>query len=251
MVEKRGDDVKHIRVKVENLEFSYRIRHAATKSLKQSFINSIKRLDSDVHINAIYGINFDLFQGEVLGIVGRNGAGKSTLLKILAGVLPPSSGSLHTSGRIAPLIELGAGFNLELTGAENIVLFGVMLGNSRKEMSRKVDEIAEWAGLTTQINLPARTYSTGMLSRLGFAVVTFQPCEMLIIDEVLSVGDADFQKKSLNRIKELIAGGTSAILVSHDAVTIKEHCSRVMWLDQGRQVMIGPPSQVMNAYQPT
>ena len=238
-------------ITAENLHFSYRIRHAAANSLKQSFINAVKGLESDVHIQAVKNLNFDLFHGEVLGLVGRNGAGKSTLLKILAGVLPLSSGLLEVNGRIAPLIELGAGFNPELTGEENIILFGVMLGNSRKHMESRVHEIAEWADLGGHIHLPVRTYSTGMLSRLGFSVATFQRCDLLIIDEVLSVGDSNFRKKSHSRIQELIRSGASAILVSHDAETIIKECSKVMWLDQGAQVMIGSPEEVMNAYQST
>jgi ABC-type polysaccharide/polyol phosphate transport system ATPase subunit len=141
-------------------------------------------------------------QGDVLGIIGNNGAGKSTLLKVLAGILPPTSGAVRVEGQIAPLIELGAGFNLELTGVENIVLFGVLLGNPKKLMVDNVPEIAAWAGLTESIHLPIRTYSTGMLSRLGFAIATFRRSELLIIDEALSVGDQDFQLKSKKRIDE-------------------------------------------------
>ena len=235
-------------VQVEDLKFSYRIRHASARSLKQVFIDTSKGIKSDIHVTAINGINFELREGEVLGIVGNNGAGKSTLLKLISGILPPSSGVVRVRGRVAPLIELGAGFNVELTGAENIVLFGVLLGNRKKIMEEKVATIADWAGLTESINLPIRTYSTGMLSRLGFAVATFEQSELLIIDEVLSVGDIDFQVKSMKRIDELISAGEVTILVSHDLNLIEAKASKVLWLEHGKQVMLGNPKEVIDAY---
>ena len=240
--------MRNLIVNVENVSFSYRIKHASAKSLKQAAINTLMRNDSDVIIKALHEISFQIRSGEVLGIIGRNGAGKSTLLKLLAGILPPTSGSIKTVGKIAPLIELGAGFSPELTGRENIELFGVLLGNSRKVMREKTFGIAQWAGLTEQIDLPIRTYSTGMLARLGFSVATFQPSELLIIDEVLSVGDTDFQSKSLSRVEELISGGEATILVSHDLQLILERSSRVLWLDHGRQMMFGKPDEVISAY---
>jgi ABC-2 type transport system ATP-binding protein len=235
-------------VEVKNLHFSYKIRHANTRSLKQAFINTVKGTKSDIDVSAINGINFELCSGEVLGIVGRNGAGKSTLLKLIAGVVPPSSGRVRVRGRIAPLIELGAGFNPELTGAENIVLFGVLLGNTRKAMEENVPIIAEWAGLTESINLPIRTYSTGMQSRLGFAIATFKQNELLIVDEVLSVGDAEFQRKSMVRIDELISAGEATILVSHDLKLVEKKATKILWLEQGRQVMFGNTREVIDAY---
>jgi ABC-type polysaccharide/polyol phosphate transport system ATPase subunit len=235
-------------VLVENLTFNYRIRHAGARSLKQAFINTVKGIKSDIYVEAITEINFKLSQGEVLGIVGNNGAGKSTLLKLLSGILPPTSGAIKVRGRIAPLIELGAGFNPELTGAENIVLFGVLLGNTKAKMEENLTAIANWAGLTEAIHLPIRTYSTGMLSRLGFAVATFQQCDLLIIDEVLSVGDADFQVKSMSRMEELISKGEATILVSHDLNLVAERATKVLWLDHGKQMMFGDPKEVIDAY---
>jgi ABC-2 type transport system ATP-binding protein len=240
--------MKSIVVKVEDLHFEYRVKHGNAKSLKQAFINKIKRIESDVLVHAVNGISFSLGKGEILGIVGKNGAGKSTLLKLLAGILPQTSGVVHVDGRVAPLIELGAGFNQELTGTENIILFGVLLGNSRKLMNESVAEISAWAGIGDSINLPVRTYSTGMLSRLGFAVATFQSSELLIIDEVLSVGDSDFQRKSLKRVEDLISEGEAAILVSHDLKLIEERSTKVLWLEQGKQIMLGNPSEVINEY---
>jgi len=216
--------------------------------LKQVFINTIKGVKSDVYVSAISGIEFELDKGEVLGVIGKNGAGKSTLLKLISGILPPTSGTVKVNGRIAPLIELGGGFNLELTGAENIILFGMLLGYDRTLMESQLSNIAVWAGLSEFIDLPLRTYSTGMLSRLGFAVATFQQRELLIIDEVLSVGDGEFQIKSLKRMNELISEGEATILVSHDLQMIENRCTKVLWLEHGKQVMIGNPRQVIDAY---
>lgn len=235
-------------VRIEKASFSYTIKQASAKSLKQTFINKLKHVKSDVVISALHEISFELRSGEVLGVIGRNGAGKTTLLKLLAGILPPSDGTVEVAGRIAPLIELGAGFSPELTGEENIELFGALLGNSRRVMREKNREIADWAGLTEQIKLPIRTYSTGMLARLGFSVATFQPSQLLIIDEVLSVGDSEFQKKSLLRVEELIAGGEATILVSHDLQLVQERATKVLWLEKGNQIMLGNPKEVIDAY---
>jgi ABC-type polysaccharide/polyol phosphate transport system ATPase subunit len=146
------------------------------------------------------------------------------------------------------MLELGAGFNPELSGEENILLFGVLLGNRTKEMRAKVNEIAEWAGLTEQIKLPMRTYSTGMVARLGFAVATFQRSDVLIVDEILGVGDAEFQQKSKARMLELISHGEATILVSHDLTTLEKLATKVLWLDRGQQKMLGPTKEVLDAY---
>ena len=201
-----------------------------------------------MNIHALKGVNFELFEGEVLGIIGKNGAGKSTLLKLIAGILPPTSGKVIVQGKISPLIELGAGFNSELTGEENVLLFGVLLGHSKKVMKDNLDKIATWAGLTAVMKLPLRTYSTGMRSRLGFAIATFQESELLIIDEVLSVGDSEFQRKSLSRIQQLMELGEAAIIVSHDLHLIEERTTKVLWLENGCQIMMGNPKEVVDAY---
>jgi ABC-type polysaccharide/polyol phosphate transport system ATPase subunit len=238
-------------VKLEGVSFTYRIRHGAANSLKQTFINLVKGIDSDIKISALHNINFELGRGEILGIIGKNGSGKSTLLKVIAGILPPSAGLIEVSGSVAPLIELGAGFNPELTGAENIELFGVLLGEDRKTMQRDLQSISDWAALTHVINLPIRTYSTGMLSRLGFSVATHRSCDLLIIDEVLSVGDGEFQLKSLIRIDELMRAGEATILVSHDLNLIQERATKVLWLQGGQQIMLGNPKEVIDAYRQT
>jgi ABC-2 type transport system ATP-binding protein len=238
-------------IEVSNVDLNYVIRHGRASTLKEAAISAIKRINLDITVGALKDINFTVDRGEVLAIVGHNGAGKSTLLKILSRVLPPTNGVVKVNGSVAPMLELGAGFNPELSGEDNILLFGVLLGNSTKEMKSKVTEIAEWAGLTEQIQLPLRTYSSGMMARLAFAVATFQKTDVLIIDEILGVGDADFQIKSRARMMELIGHGEATILVSHDPTTVESLATKVLWLDHGRQKMFGTTKEVMDAYRQT
>jgi ABC-type polysaccharide/polyol phosphate transport system ATPase subunit len=235
-------------IEVTNVDLNYVIRHGRASTIKEAAISAIKHINLDITVNALQDINFTVDRGEVLAIVGHNGAGKSTLLKILSRVLPPTNGVVKVNGSVAPMLELGAGFNPELTGEENILLFGVLLGNSIKDMESKSIEIADWAGLTDHIKLPLRTYSSGMVARLAFAVATFQKSDVLIIDEILGVGDADFQKKSRTRILDLIGDGEATILVSHDLSAVEELATKVLWLDHGRQVALGPTQEVLDAY---
>jgi ABC-type polysaccharide/polyol phosphate transport system ATPase subunit len=243
-----GDDVtKHV-IEVENVGLNYVIRHGRATTLKEAAISTIKGDNLDITVSALTDISFTVDQGEVLAIIGHNGAGKSSLLKLIARILPPTSGTVKVNGSVAPMLELGAGFNPELSGEENILLFGVLLGNRTKEMRAKVEEIAEWAGLTEQIKLPLRTYSTGMVARLGFAVATFQRSDVLIVDEILGVGDAEFQEKSKAKMKDLIASGEATILVSHDLSTVESLATKVLWRDHGNQKMLGQTAEVLNAY---
>ena len=235
-------------IEVTNVDLNYVIRHGRASTIKEAAISAIKRINLDITVNALKDINFTVNRGEVLAIVGHNGAGKSTLLKILSRVLPPTQGVVKVNGSVAPMLELGAGFNPELSGEENILLFGVLLGNSIKDMESKSIEIADWAGLTDHIRLPLRTYSSGMVARLAFAVATFQKSDVLIIDEILGVGDADFQRKSLTRILNLIDDGEATILVSHDLSAVEELATKVLWLDHGRQMALGPTQEVLDAY---
>jgi ABC-type polysaccharide/polyol phosphate transport system ATPase subunit len=235
-------------VEVDSVSFTYTIRNGRATKLKDAALNSIRGISSDVKVNALSEVSFNVKEGEVLAIVGRNGAGKSTLLKILAKVLPPLNGVIRINGAISPMIELGAGLDPELTGAENIVLFGVLIGNSTKSMKSRINEIAQWAGLEEHIHLPLRTYSTGMVARLGFAVSTFKKVELLIIDEVFAVGDRDFQKKSAKRMHQLISEGQATVLVSHDLELVSKLATKVLWLDHGKQVALGSPSEVLDAY---
>lgn len=243
-----GNDVMDNVAEIKNVSFNYKLRHSNAYSLKQTVINSLKGISSDLEICALKDINFNIAHGEVLGVIGSNGAGKSTLVKLIAGILPPSKGHVQINGSIAPLIELGVGFNHELTCRENIELTGVLLGNRRKEMKNVTERIADWAGLTDYLDLPVRTFSTGMAAKLAFAIATFKRSELLIVDEALSVGDQAFQSKSLKRMEQLISEGEAAILISHDLSVISTRATRVLWLEQGRQVMFGNPEKVIDAY---
>jgi ABC-2 type transport system ATP-binding protein len=243
-----GDDVTSHVIEVQNVDLKYVIRHGRATTLKEAAISAIKGINLDITVDALTDISFTVDRGEVLAIIGHNGAGKSSLLKLIARVLPPTSGVIKVNGSVAPMLELGAGFNPELSGEENILLFGVLLGNRTKEMQSRVADIAEWAGLTEHIKLPLRTYSTGMVARLGFAVATFRESDVLIIDEILVVGDAEFQEKSKEKIKNLIADGEATILVSHDLNSVESLATKVLWLDHGRQIMLGNPTEVLDAY---
>ena len=235
-------------IEVKNVDLNYVIRHGRATTLKEAAISAISGVNLDITVNALTDISFTVDRGEVLAIIGHNGAGKSSLLKLIARVLPPTSGVVKVRGSVAPMLQLGAAFNPELSGEENILLFGVLLGNRTKEMQSRVKEIAEWAGLTEQIRLPLRTYSTGMIARLGFAVATFRKSDVLIIDEILGVGDTQFQEKSKARMKDLIANGEATILVSHDLQTVESLASKVLWLNHGKQIMLGNTAEVLDAY---
>ncbi len=248
MGEVSGDDVTSRVIEIQNVDLKYVIRHGRATTLKEAVISAIKGINLDITVNALTDISFTVDRGEVLAIIGHNGAGKSSLLKLIARVLPPTSGVVKVNGTVAPMLELGAGFNPELSGEENILLFGVLLGNRTKEMQSRVADIAQWAGLTEQIKLPLRTYSTGMVARLGFAVATFQKSDVLILDEILGVGDAGFQEKSQAKMRDLIAHGEATILVSHDLGTIESLATKVLWLDHGKQVMLGDTLEVLDAY---
>lgn len=235
-------------VEFQNVNLKYVIRHGRATTLKETAISAIKGINLDITVNALSDINFTVDRGEVLAIIGHNGAGKSSLLKLIARVLPPTSGVVKVYGSVAPMLELGAGFNPELSGEENTILFGVLLGNRIKEMESRVAEIAEWAELTEKIKLPLRTYSTGMVARLGFAIATFQKSDVLIVDEILGVGDSEFQEKSKLKMRDLIAHGEATILVSHDLTTVESLATKVLWLDHGKQVMLDETVKVLDAY---
>lgn len=207
-----------------------------------------KRIEIDT-LRALNGISLDIPEGESFGIIGHNGAGKSTLLKVISGVIKPNEGNIHVRGRIAPLIELEAGFDLELTGRENIYLNASILGFSRKEIDRKFDRIVEFSELQEFVDSPLKNYSTGMVSRLGFSIAMEVNPDILIIDEVLAVGDASFKRKSLERILEFKKKGVTIIFVSHNMDEIRSLCSRVVWLDHGSVRMIGNPEIVIAAYE--
>jgi len=235
-------------VEVNNISMKYRLTTEKIDSFKYFLIKSIKKQVKYETFHALQDITFTVNKGEVLGIVGMNGAGKSTLLKIISGVLKPSTGEVIKRGTIAPLLELGAGFNGELSGAENIYLNGLLLGYSKKFIKEKYDEIVEFAELDKFIHTPLKNYSSGMKSRLGFAIATVVQPEILIVDEVLSVGDFKFREKSEARIKELMSGGTTVLFVSHNMKQVETLCDRVLWLKEGKIHKIGPASDVVQAF---
>jgi ABC-type polysaccharide/polyol phosphate transport system ATPase subunit len=235
-------------IEMSSASVTYTIRHGRANSLKETAIKFLRRESSDIEVQALRDITFALNPGEVIAIVGANGAGKSTLLKILARVLPPTDGRVIVRGSVAPMIELGAGFNPELSGLENIILYGVLLGRTTNEMKENAPRIAKWADLEESIHLPVRTYSSGMLARLAFSIATDVASDLILIDEVLSVGDADFQSKSKERMNSLIQSNSAAILVTHDMSAAREIATRAIWLDHGSLVKIGEVNEIIDAY---
>jgi ABC-2 type transport system ATP-binding protein len=236
-------------IKLENIGFTYRVIKNRTGSLKELFKDSLKGRIHLVDFVALKSINLEIQKGEVVAILGGNGAGKSTLLKIIAGVLPPTTGKFERTGSIAPMIELGAGFHPEMTGRENVMFYSALLGRDLGRVKNRINEIGEWAGVTDHMDYPLRTFSSGMIARLAFSTATDEPPEILLVDEVLSVGDSQFQEKSRERIHELIEKGVSVLLVSHDLQTIARVADRVIWLDQGAIKLVGNPSTVIKAYE--
>ena len=197
---------------------------------------------------ALNHVSFTVKKGETVGLIGHNGAGKSTMLKVISGILEPTKGKVTTHGNIVPMLELGSGFDFDLTGRENIYLNGAILGYSEEFLKAKYDEIVEFSELGDFIEMPIRNYSSGMLARLAFSVAAEVQPEILIVDEILSVGDANFQEKSRKRMMELMSGGTTVLFVSHNLEQIREMCSKVVWLEHGTVQMVGDTKEVCDAY---
>ena len=231
-----------------NVSLAYRRTRHRVSSLKQTAIDTINRRISYEEFFALQNVSFNIGRGETVSVVGRNGAGKSTLLKVIARVLPPTTGRVIVRGHVAPMIELGAGFNPELTGAENIVLYGTLLGRTPKEMRSRIEAIADWAGLTEHLDIPIRAYSSGMTARLAFATATDVTPDLLLIDEILSVGDADFREKSAARTLEMMNGGCAVLLVSHDLDAVVKMSTRAIYLSEGKQKVEGDPKEVIEEY---
>ena len=235
-------------VVLQDVGLAYRLSRSHAASLKEAAVQAVRgRMDSQ-RFWALRDVSFEVRPGEVVGVVGRNGAGKSTLMKVVSRVLPPSSGRVLVRGRTAPLIELGAGFEYELTALENIVLYGTYLGRESAHMRRRAQPIAEWAGLEDQLSAPLRTFSSGMLARLAFSIAVDVDPRVLVVDEVLSVGDEAFRTRSAQRIDELIHGGAGVLLVSHDLEQLVTRSTRALWLEQGVLRAQGDPHQVVSAY---
>ena len=226
-----SDDVV---IELKDVSLKFKLQREKTPSLKEFIIKFLTRKVSYVDFYALKDINLKVKRGESVGIIGRNGAGKTTLLRVIAGIYKPTSGKVTVKGRIMPIIELGAGFDMELTGRENIFLNGLLLGMTRKEIEERYDEIVEFSGLGEFINSPMRTYSSGMKLRLGFSIATAIDPDIILIDEVFAVGDREFREKCVRRMREMMKKGATLLFVSHDMDAIKENCERVILLEEGK-----------------
>lgn len=232
-------------VRVEDVHLTYRTTVERRQSLRSTLLGRRRQI---IEIEALKGVSFEVPQGTVLGIVGANGAGKSTLVRTIAGILPPTSGRIEIRGRVSTLLALGVGFNANLTGRENVILGGLAAGMTRDEVEARYEEIADFAELDEFIDLPMRMYSSGMYSRLAFAVAVHMDPDVLIIDEALSTGDARFKHKSFERMKKLCAEERTIFIVSHALGSIKELCNNAIWLHKGKLVMQGTPDEVVAGY---
>ncbi len=235
-------------IKAENVSMQFNMATEKIDNIKEYFVKKVKGHISYDTLWALKNVNFQMDAGESVGLVGLNGSGKSTFLKILAGVLEPTEGKLEVAGSVAPLIELGAGFDMDLTARENVWLNGAILGYNRSIMREHYDEIVEFSGLHDFMDTPLKNFSSGMLARLGFSVMTFGTPDLLIVDEVLSVGDFVFKAKCRQRIEELRKQGTAILLVSHSVEEVREICSRAVWLEKGVVQMDGPCMEVTEEY---
>lgn len=234
-------DVKHVSMR-------FRMANDKINSLKEYAVAFFEHRLTYEEFQVLDDISFHVNKGEVVGIIGRNGAGKSTLLKIIAGVLKPTEGKVEVKGNIVPMLELGSGFDFELTGRENIFLNGAILGYSKEFLESKYEEILEFSELGHFIDMPIRNYSSGMMTRLAFSVATVVQPEILIVDEILSVGDEGFQNKSKARMMELMSGGTTVLFVSHSIEQIEEMCDRVVWLENHKIKMLDTAEAVCAEY---
>ncbi len=236
-------------IKVENVSVKYLMSYDRIKSVKEYLVQLVKGKIKYEEFWALKNVSFEVKRGEVLGIIGHNGAGKSTLLKVISGILKPTEGSVTVNGVVAPMLELGSGFDFDLTGRENVFLNGAILGYSEQFLKDKYAEIVEFSELGQFIDVPLRNYSSGMVARLAFSVATVVKPDVLIVDEVLSVGDAAFQEKSKRRMLELMGGGTTVLFVSHDLGQIREMCDQVIWMEHGRIRASGSTIDVCNLYE--
>jgi ABC-2 type transport system ATP-binding protein len=235
-------------ITVTDLAFAYRLMRNRSNTVSELAIAALKRQISYEQLWALRDVSFTVAPGEVLTVIGPNGAGKSTLMKLLARIIPPRHGRVLVRGRVSPIIELGAGFNVELTGAENAVLYGALLGHDPRWLRDHTAAIAAYAGLEGFMDAPLRAYSSGMVGRLAFAIATIGDPEVLLIDEVLAVGDESFRRRSAARIEELISGGTAVVLVTHGLEYARARADQVLWLDHGNPMLLGDPDEVVDAY---
>jgi len=240
-------EINNIVIKAENICKSYSLqKHKTFKEFLPALLSGSSVV---VRFNAVSHLNFELHKGGSLGILGRNGSGKSTLLKLIAGVTKPSDGRLTVTGRVAPLIELGAGFHPELTGRENVYLNGSILGLKHKEMDKLYGNIVEFSELKEFMDQPIKFYSSGMYMRLAFAVAVAETPDILLVDEILAVGDIKFQKKCLDRMREFHKKGSTMVMVSHNPSQLEEYCSKGLLLDRGKQIFFGDIGEALKKYQ--
>jgi ABC-type polysaccharide/polyol phosphate transport system ATPase subunit len=238
----------HPVIRFENVSVLYRVPRERVSGIKEYAVRWLQRRLKYEEFWALEGISFAVPRGEVFGVIGRNGAGKSTMLKVMARVLHPTRGRVVMRGKIAPLLELGAGFHPELTGRENVHLNSALLGYSRKQVLDLFPAILDFAEIGDFIDAPLRTYSTGMVARLGFSVATCLRPDILLVDEVLSVGDSSFQEKCIRRMNEFQQQGTTIVIVSHSMQTVQSFCSRALLLDHGKMVIVGDVAEVIQHY---
>ena len=242
-------------ITLNNIGMKYNLGVERDNSFKQAFINILsgkyrknKKKKDDNFFWALKDVSFHVDRGEVVGLIGSNGAGKSTLLKVVSGVMKPTEGSVQVNGQISPMIELGAGFDMELTARENIYLNGAVLGYSKELLDEKFEEIVEFSELRDFLDVPVKNFSSGMTAKLAFSIATIVDPEVLIVDEILSVGDIKFQEKSKNKMMKMIKGGTTVLYVSHNLQSIRELCNRVVWLEHGVVQEIGDTKEVCDHY---
>ncbi len=238
-------------IKIENVSMKFNLEIEKDFSMKQAFVNLFtkkKKKKKNEDFWALKDVSFNIGKGEVVGLIGSNGAGKSTLLKVVSGVMKPTKGKVKVKGVISPMIELGAGFDGNLTARENIYLNGAILGYSKEFLDDKFDEIVEFSELKDFLDVPVKNFSSGMTAKLAFSIATIVNPEILIVDEILSVGDIKFQEKSKKKMMEMIKGGTTVLYVSHSLESIKDLCTKVVWLEHGKVVKMGDTNKICDDY---
>ncbi|GAA6375923.1 ABC transporter ATP-binding protein [Firmicutes bacterium i23-0019-B6] len=239
---------KQLVIKVDHVSMKFNLASEKFDSFKEYFIKSLKKQVSYNEFWALKDVSFEVYKGDSLGLIGLNGSGKSTMLKTIAGVLKPTKGSVQVNGSVAPLIELGAGFDFDLTASENIYLNGALLGYSREVMQTYYNDIVEFSELQNFMDVPVKNFSSGMVSRLAFAIATIGTPDILIVDEVLSVGDFRFQQKCEERIRHMMAAGTTILFVSHSIEQVKSICNKIVWLDHGNVKRFGDAEAICQEY---